>query len=119
MEKYYSDILYLKASKLDSCSASANLIVCTPNKNLRALSIGRRIHISLPVLTHHMFFIEVTVSENFSNLQLFTDFTHKLFFSLFCSQDWYFWMPYCSLCLIILFVVVFGLGPGEYCIPKK
>ncbi|XP_021268746.1 solute carrier family 2, facilitated glucose transporter member 11-like [Numida meleagris] len=27
-------------------------------------------------------------------------------------QDWYFWMPYCSLCLIILFVVVFGLGPG-------
>ncbi|OXB64685.1 hypothetical protein ASZ78_008761 [Callipepla squamata] len=26
--------------------------------------------------------------------------------------DWYFWMPYCSLCLIILFVVVFGLGPG-------
>ncbi|NXI46716.1 GTR9 protein, partial [Galbula dea] len=26
-------------------------------------------------------------------------------------QDWYFWMPYCSLCLIILFVVVFGVGP--------
>uniref|UniRef100_A0A669PLH8 Major facilitator superfamily (MFS) profile domain-containing protein n=1 Tax=Phasianus colchicus TaxID=9054 RepID=A0A669PLH8_PHACC len=34
-------------------------------------------------------------------------------------QDWYFWMPYCSLCLIILFVVVFGLGPGEYFIQKK
>uniref|UniRef100_U3IBY5 Solute carrier family 2, facilitated glucose transporter member 5 n=1 Tax=Anas platyrhynchos platyrhynchos TaxID=8840 RepID=U3IBY5_ANAPP len=27
-------------------------------------------------------------------------------------QDWYFWMPYCSLCLIILFVVVFGIGPA-------
>ncbi|XP_049661991.1 solute carrier family 2, facilitated glucose transporter member 11-like isoform X3 [Accipiter gentilis] len=27
-------------------------------------------------------------------------------------QDWYFWMPYCSLCLIILFVVVFGVGPA-------
>ncbi|KAJ7423369.1 hypothetical protein BTVI_09990 [Pitangus sulphuratus] len=27
-------------------------------------------------------------------------------------QDWYFWMPYCSLCLIILFVVVFAVGPG-------
>ncbi|KAK2522949.1 hypothetical protein Q9233_010308 [Columba guinea] len=27
-------------------------------------------------------------------------------------QDWYFWMPYCSLCLIILFVVVFGAGPA-------
>ncbi|NXE18381.1 GTR9 protein, partial [Ardeotis kori] len=26
-------------------------------------------------------------------------------------QDWYFWMPYCSLCLIILFAVVFGVGP--------
>ncbi|KAM6404058.1 solute carrier family 2, facilitated glucose transporter member 11-like [Rhynochetos jubatus] len=27
-------------------------------------------------------------------------------------QDWYFWMPYCSLCLIILFAVVFGIGPA-------
>ncbi|XP_071427769.1 solute carrier family 2, facilitated glucose transporter member 11-like isoform X1 [Pithys albifrons albifrons] len=27
-------------------------------------------------------------------------------------QDWYFWMPYCSLCLIILFAVVFAVGPG-------
>ncbi|XP_025893449.1 solute carrier family 2, facilitated glucose transporter member 11-like [Nothoprocta perdicaria] len=27
-------------------------------------------------------------------------------------QHWYFWMPYCSLCLIILFVVVFGVGPA-------
>ncbi|XP_009329035.1 PREDICTED: solute carrier family 2, facilitated glucose transporter member 11-like [Pygoscelis adeliae] len=27
-------------------------------------------------------------------------------------QDQYFWMPYCSLCLIILFVVVFGVGPA-------
>ncbi|KAM6318268.1 solute carrier family 2, facilitated glucose transporter member 11-like [Podargus strigoides] len=27
-------------------------------------------------------------------------------------QDWYFWMPYCSLCLIILFAVVFGVGPA-------
>nr|XP_021405661.1 solute carrier family 2, facilitated glucose transporter member 9-like [Lonchura striata domestica] len=27
-------------------------------------------------------------------------------------QDWYFWMPYCSLALIILFTVVFALGPG-------
>ncbi|XP_051489676.1 solute carrier family 2, facilitated glucose transporter member 11-like [Apus apus] len=27
-------------------------------------------------------------------------------------QDWYFWMPYCSLCLIILFVVVFAVGPA-------
>ncbi|NXF87045.1 GTR9 protein, partial [Eubucco bourcierii] len=26
-------------------------------------------------------------------------------------QDWYFWMPYCSLCLIILFAVVFAVGP--------
>ncbi|KFV66917.1 Solute carrier family 2, facilitated glucose transporter member 9, partial [Dryobates pubescens] len=26
-------------------------------------------------------------------------------------QDWYFWMPYCSLCLIILFAVVFAAGP--------
>uniref|UniRef100_A0A8C4UA89 Solute carrier family 2, facilitated glucose transporter member 5 n=2 Tax=Falco TaxID=8952 RepID=A0A8C4UA89_FALTI len=27
-------------------------------------------------------------------------------------QDFYFWMPYCSLCLIILFTVVFGVGPA-------
>ncbi|RMC06023.1 hypothetical protein DUI87_17568 [Hirundo rustica rustica] len=27
-------------------------------------------------------------------------------------QDWYFWMPYCSLGLIILFTVVFALGPA-------
>ncbi|XP_054501669.2 solute carrier family 2, facilitated glucose transporter member 11-like [Agelaius tricolor] len=27
-------------------------------------------------------------------------------------QDWYFWMPYCSLALIILFTVVFAVGPG-------
>ncbi|XP_076209166.1 solute carrier family 2, facilitated glucose transporter member 11-like isoform X3 [Aptenodytes patagonicus] len=27
-------------------------------------------------------------------------------------QDQYFWMPYCSLCLIILFAVVFGVGPA-------
>ncbi|NXW46584.1 GTR9 protein, partial [Nyctiprogne leucopyga] len=27
-------------------------------------------------------------------------------------SDWYVWMPYCSLCLIILFVVVFGVGPA-------
>ncbi|NXQ21611.1 GTR9 protein, partial [Peucedramus taeniatus] len=26
-------------------------------------------------------------------------------------QDWYFWMPYCSLALIILFTVVFAVGP--------
>ncbi|NXA85628.1 GTR9 protein, partial [Melanocharis versteri] len=26
-------------------------------------------------------------------------------------QDWYFWMPYCSLVLIILFSVVFAVGP--------
>ncbi|NXM43943.1 GTR9 protein, partial [Gymnorhina tibicen] len=26
-------------------------------------------------------------------------------------QDWYFWMPYCSLALIILFTVVFAIGP--------
>ncbi|NWU43880.1 GTR9 protein, partial [Hylia prasina] len=26
-------------------------------------------------------------------------------------QDWYFWMPYCSLGLIILFSVVFAVGP--------
>ncbi|NXG77695.1 GTR9 protein, partial [Baryphthengus martii] len=31
---------------------------------------------------------------------------------VFFSQDWYFWMPYCSLCLIILFAVVFGVGPA-------
>ncbi|XP_064024302.1 solute carrier family 2, facilitated glucose transporter member 11-like [Pogoniulus pusillus] len=27
-------------------------------------------------------------------------------------QEWYFWMPYCSLCLIILFAVVFAIGPA-------
>ncbi|NWU27826.1 GTR9 protein, partial [Dyaphorophyia castanea] len=26
-------------------------------------------------------------------------------------QDWYFWMPYCSLALIILFTAVFAVGP--------
>ncbi|NXA83928.1 GTR9 protein, partial [Thryothorus ludovicianus] len=26
-------------------------------------------------------------------------------------QDWYFWMPYCSLALIILFSIVFAVGP--------
>ncbi|NXQ53901.1 GTR9 protein, partial [Anthoscopus minutus] len=26
-------------------------------------------------------------------------------------QSWYFWMPYCSLALIILFTVVFAVGP--------
>ncbi|NXO28809.1 GTR9 protein, partial [Cisticola juncidis] len=26
-------------------------------------------------------------------------------------QDWYFWMPYCSLGLIIMFTVVFAVGP--------
>ncbi|KFO88751.1 Solute carrier family 2, facilitated glucose transporter member 9, partial [Buceros rhinoceros silvestris] len=26
-------------------------------------------------------------------------------------QDWYSWMPYCSLCLIVLFAVVFAVGP--------
>ncbi|NXH57855.1 GTR9 protein, partial [Rhabdornis inornatus] len=26
-------------------------------------------------------------------------------------QDWYYWMPYCSLALIVLFSVVFAVGP--------
>lgn len=31
-----------------------------------------------------MFFTEVTALENFSHLQLLTEFTQKLFFPLFC-----------------------------------
>ncbi|KAM7034352.1 uncharacterized protein M8220_011468 [Acridotheres tristis] len=27
-------------------------------------------------------------------------------------QDWHYWMPYCSLALIVLFSVVFAVGPG-------
>ncbi|EMP32137.1 Solute carrier family 2, facilitated glucose transporter member 11 [Chelonia mydas] len=27
-------------------------------------------------------------------------------------QDWFFWMPYCSLCLILLYVIFFGIGPA-------
>uniref|UniRef100_A0A8C4UCB3 Solute carrier family 2, facilitated glucose transporter member 5 n=1 Tax=Falco tinnunculus TaxID=100819 RepID=A0A8C4UCB3_FALTI len=34
----------------------------------------------------------------------------ELLASVVC--DFYFWMPYCSLCLIILFTVVFGVGPA-------
>lgn len=61
VEKYYSGFLYLKASKLDSCSTLANMLLGSPNKNLTAPSAGKSTHISLPVPTHCIFFLEVAV----------------------------------------------------------
>lgn len=51
--------------------------------------------------------------------RLLTVFNQKFVMGFFSPQDWYFWMPYCSLGLIILFTVVFALGPGKFSIKRN
>lgn len=54
--------------------------------------------------------------QEHSSPRAVNSFQPEVCYGLFLPQDWYFWMPYCSLGLIILFTVVFAVGPGEFSI---